>query len=64
MTKRLMTKRLMTEKKILTPSLEHYLRTIHELQKEKGYARVTDVAEKLKVAKPAVSNALKKLIAN
>ena len=49
MTKRLMTKRLMTEKKILTPSLEHYLRTIHELQKEKGYARVTAVAEKLKV---------------
>ncbi len=45
----------------LSPSLEHYLRAIYDLQREKGYARVTDIAEKLGVAKPAVSAALKTL---
>ncbi|MFC1491346.1 metal-dependent transcriptional regulator [Nitrospinota bacterium] len=45
----------------LSPSLEHYLRSIYDLQEEKGYARVTDIAEKLGVAKPAVSTALKTL---
>ncbi|MDP6279840.1 MAG: metal-dependent transcriptional regulator, partial [Nitrospinota bacterium] len=45
----------------LSPSLEHYLRSIYDLQEEKGYARVTDIAEKLGVAKPAVSAALKTL---
>jgi len=45
----------------LSPSLEHYLRSIYELQEEKGYARVTDIAESLGVAKPAVSAALKTL---
>ena len=45
----------------LSPSLEHYLRSIYDLQEEKGYARVTDIAEKLGVAKPAVSSALKTL---
>jgi DtxR family Mn-dependent transcriptional regulator len=47
--------------KQLSPSLEHYLRTIYDLQEEKGYARVTDIAEKVGVAKPAVSAALKTL---
>lgn len=45
----------------LSPSLEHYLRAIFDLQAEKGYARVTDISEILGVAKPAVSSALKNL---
>ena len=45
----------------LSPSLEHYLRAIYDLQVEKGYARVTDISEILGVAKPAVSSALKNL---
>lgn len=45
----------------LSPSLEHYLRSIYDLQVEKGYARVTDISESLGVAKPAVSSALKTL---
>ena len=45
----------------ISPSLEHYLRAIYDLQAEKGYARVTDISEILGVAKPAVSSALKTL---
>ncbi len=45
----------------LSPSLEHYIRAIYDLQAEKGYARVTDISEILGVAKPAVSSALKNL---
>ncbi|MBI3129435.1 MAG: metal-dependent transcriptional regulator [Candidatus Tectomicrobia bacterium] len=45
----------------LSPSLEHYLRAIYDLELEKGYARVTDIAERLGVAKPAVSVALRSL---
>ena len=45
----------------LSPSLEHYLRSVYDLQEEKGYARVTDIAESLGVAKSAVSAALKTL---
>jgi DtxR family Mn-dependent transcriptional regulator len=45
----------------LSPSLEHYLRAIYDLQAEKGYARVTDISGILGVAKPAVSSALKNL---
>lgn len=48
----------------LSPSLEHYLRAIHDLQEAKGYARVTDIASRLGVAKPAVSAAVKTLRAN
>ncbi|MDA1000162.1 MAG: metal-dependent transcriptional regulator [bacterium] len=48
----------------LSPSLEHYLRAIYELIEEKGYARVTDIAQQLGVAKPAVSAALKTLHAS
>ncbi|MGH7409159.1 MAG: metal-dependent transcriptional regulator, partial [Candidatus Methylomirabilales bacterium] len=40
---------------------QHYLRAIHELQGERGYARVTDVADRLKVGKAAVSLALRTL---
>lgn len=46
----------------LTPSLEEYLKAIHSIQTEKGYARVTDIADLVGVAKPAVSTALKHLI--
>lgn len=48
----------------LSPSLEHYLRAIHDLEQEKGHARVTDIAERLGVAKPAVSVALRSLRAS
>ncbi len=45
----------------VSPSKQHYLRAIHELEAERGYARVTDVAERLQVGKAAVSLALRTL---
>jgi len=45
----------------VTPSMQHYLRAIHELEAERGHARVTDVAERLQVGKAAVSLALRTL---
>jgi len=45
----------------VSPSMQHYLRAIHELQAERGVARVTDVAERLRVGKAAVSLALRTL---
>ncbi len=42
----------------VTSSMEHYLMAVHELRAEKGYARVSDIAEKLGVAKATVSKAL------
>ena len=48
----------------ISPSLEHYLRAIFDLQENKGYARVTDIASMLGVAKPAVSTAVKTLRSN
>jgi DtxR family transcriptional regulator, Mn-dependent transcriptional regulator len=45
----------------LSPSMQHYLRTIHEVQGETGHARVTDVAHRLGVGKAAVSLALRGL---
>ncbi|MCI0370402.1 MAG: metal-dependent transcriptional regulator [candidate division NC10 bacterium] len=45
----------------VSPSMQHYLRAIHELQEERGHARVTDVAERLQVGKAAVSLALRTL---
>ena len=48
----------------LSASLEHYLRAIYDLEQEKGHARVTDIAERLGVAKPAVSVALRSLSAS
>jgi DtxR family Mn-dependent transcriptional regulator len=41
--------------------MQHYLRGILEVQREKGHARVTDVAQKLGVGKGAVSLALRGL---
>ncbi len=48
----------------LSPSQEHYLRAIFDFQESKGYARVTDIAAMLGVAKPAVSAAVKTLRSN
>lgn len=45
----------------VSSSMEHYLAAVFELRAEKGYARVSDIAEKLGVAKATVSNALKAL---
>ncbi len=47
----------------LSPSMQHYLRTIYELQGEHGHVRVTDVAQRLGVGKAAVSLALRGLLA-
>ncbi len=47
----------------LSPSMQHYLRTIYELQGEKGHVRVTDIAQRLGVGKAAVSLALRALLA-
>lgn len=45
----------------LSPSQEHYLRAIWNIQEEKGYARVTDIGAEVGVAKAAVSAAVKNL---
>ena len=45
----------------LTSSMEDYLEAVFMLQKRKGYARCTDVAEHLGVKKPSVSRAIKEL---
>ncbi len=47
--------------KRLSRSLEDYLEVIYLLHKEKGYARVTDIANRLSVKKPSVVSALKRL---
>jgi len=45
----------------LTQPHEDYLERIWELLDEKGYARVTDMAEKLNVSPASVTMMLKKL---
>ena len=45
----------------LTSSMEDYLEAVFMLQKQKVYARCTDVAEHLGVKKPSVSRAVKEL---
>lgn len=40
---------------------EDYLETIYLLKKEKGYARISDIAEILKISKPSVSQMCQKL---
>ncbi len=42
----------------LSISSEHYLRTILDLREERGYARVIDIATRLKITKGSVSVAL------
>lgn len=45
----------------ISPSLENYLEIILELTGEDGKVRVTDLAEKMNVAKSSVNQAVKKL---
>lgn len=45
----------------LTHSAAHYLMTIHELLKEHGYARVTDIAKRLNITRGSCSISLKPL---
>ncbi len=45
----------------LSHSAAHYLTTIHNLREERGYARVSDVAEELDVQKGSVSGQIKQL---
>ncbi len=49
------------EKNELTHSMAHYLMTIDSLRQELGYARVTDVADKLSVSRGAASMAVTQL---
>ncbi|MEO0453128.1 MAG: transcriptional regulator MntR [Verrucomicrobiota bacterium] len=45
----------------LSQSIEDYLERIYEMIEEKGYARVSDVADALKVSRPSVSIMVKRL---
>jgi DtxR family Mn-dependent transcriptional regulator len=51
----------LTDKITLTPALEDYLEVIFELYENEGTVRVTDVAEKLNIAKSTVSQTINKL---
>jgi len=44
-----------------TPSTEDYLERIYELIQEKGYARVVDLSERLKVQSSSVTKMIQKL---
>lgn len=46
---------------VLTPSMEDYLEKIYELMKDKGYARVSDIAVSLSVQPSSVTKMLQKL---
>jgi Mn-dependent DtxR family transcriptional regulator len=46
---------------MLTPSMEDYLEKIYELMKDKGYARVSDIATSLAVQPSSVTKMLQKL---
>ncbi|MDB5084732.1 MAG: transcriptional regulator [Bacilli bacterium] len=46
---------------MLTPSMEDYLEKIYELMKEKGYARVSDIASLLAVGPSSVTKMIQKL---
>ena len=45
----------------VSDSCEDHLERIHELIKEKGYARVSDIAERLGAARPSVTNMVQRL---
>ncbi|HOP74943.1 MAG TPA: metal-dependent transcriptional regulator [Bacillota bacterium] len=51
----------MADDMVISPSLENYLEVILELTGEDGKVRVTDLAEKMNVAKSSVNQAVKKL---
>ena len=44
-----------------TPTMEDYIEVIYSLEKNKGYARSADIAEKLEVYPSTVTKMLKKL---
>lgn len=44
-----------------TPNQEDYLEAIWRITQEKGYARVTDIAERLKISQASVSKMLRRL---
>ena len=46
----------------ITHSGAHYLMAIHNIKKEQGYARLSDVAKRLKISKGSLSTSLKSLI--
>ena len=48
-------------KKGMSETEEDYLRVIYELSEEKGYATVSDVAQRLSVKPPSVTDMIKKL---
>jgi len=50
-----------SRKKGLTPALEDYLKSIFEITRTEPVARVKDIAKKLNVSLPSVTNALKRL---
>ena len=45
----------------LTSAMEDYLEAVFMLQKQNGYVRCVDVAERLGVKKPSVSRAVREL---
>ncbi len=49
--------------KKLTYTMENYLEAIYELSKEKNFARISDIAERLSVSKASASNAMRTLMA-
>ncbi len=48
-------------KRRLSETEEDYLRSIYELSEERGYATVSDIAERLKVRPPSVTDMVRKL---
>lgn len=42
----------------LTPSLEDYLEVIYQLAQENGTARISDIAQRMNLAKPSVTQAI------
>jgi DtxR family Mn-dependent transcriptional regulator len=52
----------MPEQMSLSPSLEDYIEVILDLKEENESIRVTDLAEKLQVAKSSVNQAVNKLV--
>lgn len=48
----------------ISKSLEEYIKTMYILKKQKGFIRVTDIAEKMKCTKASVNKAMKILTEN
>lgn len=50
--------------KKLTYVMENYLEAIYELSKEKNFARISDIADRLNVSKASVNSAMQTLMNN